>query len=46
MLKLTKPPYADTEVDAEKRSYVDAILKVTGASRIFTQDIEEMVDAV
>jgi len=29
---------------AKKRSFVDAILTVTGASRIFTQDIEDMVD--
>lgn len=27
---------------ARKRSYVDAILSVTGSSRIFTQDIEEL----
>ncbi|MEM0135783.1 MAG: hypothetical protein QXU18_11280 [Thermoplasmatales archaeon] len=27
---------------AEKRSFVDGILRVTGASRIFTQDLEDM----
>ena len=27
---------------AEKRAFVDAILKVTGASRIFTQDLEDI----
>jgi hypothetical protein len=27
---------------AIKRSYVDAVLRVTGASRIFTQDLEDM----
>ena len=31
---------------AKKRAFVDAILTVTGASRIFTQDIEDMVDEV
>ncbi len=29
---------------AEKRAFVDAVLRVTGASRIFTQDIEEETD--
>jgi len=29
---------------ALKRSYIDAILRATGASRIFSQDIEELID--
>lgn len=29
---------------AKKRAFVDAILTVTGASRIFTQDVEDMVE--
>ncbi len=29
---------------AKKRSFVDGILTVTGAGRIFTQDLEDMVD--
>jgi len=31
---------------AKKRAFVDAILTVTGASRIFTQDVEDMVDEI
>lgn len=30
---------------AKKRAFVDAILTVTGASRIFTQDIEDMTES-
>ncbi len=29
---------------AEKRAYVDAVLSVTGASRIFTQDLEDSLE--
>ena len=28
---------------ARKRSYVDAVLSATGSSRVFTQDIEELM---
>ena len=31
---------------ALKRSYIDAVLRATGASRIFTQDLEDMEPAV
>ena len=31
---------------AKKRSFIDAVLTVTGASRIFTQDLEDIKEAL